>query len=58
MLSLTSAAYLPDKTLVGTSSTSLELLPGASAVRGRWTGGRRSVKLGMRAAKIRALPMV
>ena len=30
MLSLGSAAYLPDKTLVSTYSASLELLPGAS----------------------------
>ena len=30
MLSLGSAAYLPDKTLVSTFSANLELLPGAS----------------------------
>jgi hypothetical protein len=30
MLSFASAAYLPDKTLVGTFSANLELLPGAS----------------------------
>lgn len=53
MLSLWSAAYLPEKTLVSTFSANLELLPGASGNRGQWSGRKRSRRRGRLAARTR-----
>jgi hypothetical protein len=56
MLSFGSAAYLADKTLVGTFTANLEMLPGASGHPKRWSGGRRSRRRGRPAVKICSRP--